>query len=335
MTKFLPWISVIILLGLSTARWWSEPGLRSPVGHCCGTGRLVAKVVPLRTPQDGRLARLLANDGDAVTTGQVVGRLDCRSLEEALAQAQGSLHHAQAGAEAIKKNMEQGADTRNTLVTGSSRQENIALARTEQAAWQEKIIMLRSQLFDAQAAVIAAHNTTERLRTEIAACTVRSPMPGIVVRHMAQEGDLLSKDATLLHLMDLREVVMRFTLPADKAVRIAIGAEVRVMLDTPSSVVLPAQVAFIAPAENTFSRLWTALRPQSQPQREVLAKIAPEIIVAYAGQIIDGVSGRAYVQLDRHCPWPEALQLDHRQGFPGNTHNSPLKMLSTFSIPSS
>ena len=335
MTKLLPWISVIILLGLSTARWWSEPGLRSPVGYCCGSGRLVTAVVPLHTPQDGRLARLLVNDGDVVATGQVVARLDCRPLEEALVQAQGTLLQAQAWAEAVKKKMGQQDDTRKTPAMGSSRQEDIALARTEQAAWQEKIIMLRSQLFDAQAAVIAAHNTIERLRTEIAACTVRSPLSGIVVRHLAREGDPLIKDAELLHLMDLHEVVMRFTLPADKAVRIAIGTEVRLMLDGPSSVVLPAQVAFIAPAENTFSRLWTVLRPQSQPQREVLAKIAPEIIAAYAGQIIDGVGGRAYVRLDRHSPWPKALQLDHRQGFPGNTHNSPLKMLSTFSIPSS
>ena len=159
-------------------------------------------------------------------------------------------------------------------------------------------------------------------------------MPGRVVQPLAKEGDPLIKDAILLHLVDLREVLMRFTLSEDQAMRITIGSEVRLMLDAPSSVVLPAQVAFIAPAENTFSRLWTFLQPlpHSLSQREVLAKIAPEIITAYAGQIIDGIGGRAYVRLDSHSPWPEALQLGPPQGYLGKTRNSPLKMLSTFSV---
>ncbi len=334
MSTFPPWISLIVLLALPMACWWSGPMLPSSDGHCFESGRIVTKVVLLLTPQAGRLARLLVKDGDAVTSGQVVARLDSSSLEEELNRAKGELLQAQAGAEAMKKQLKQQLDTRSAPAQFSSRQEAIALSRTEQGTWQEKVVMLRSQLFDAQASVIAAHNTIERLHTEIAACTVTSPLHGVVLHHLAKEGDPVTSDAALLQLMDLREVFMRFTLPADMAARIAIGAEARLMLDLPSPVVLPAHVAFITPAEHNFTHLRTNFWPQSQPQHEVLAKIAPEIItILLSGQIIDGISGRAYVRLDRNSPWPEALRVSRPEEMPANHgRNNPFMTLSTYSI---
>jgi len=334
MSKFLPWISLMVLLALPMAQRWSESPSHSSVGHCFGTGRIVTKVVLMLTPQAGRLARLLVNDGDAVTIGQVVARLDSSALEEALNQAKGELLQAQARAEAIKEQMEQQSDMQSTPLQLSSRQEDVALLQSKQAALQDKVVSLRSQLFDAQTAVIAAHNTIERLHTEIAACSVTSPIPGVVLHHLAQEGEPLISDAILLQLIDLREVFMHFSLPADMAARIAIGAEVRLMLDLPASIVLPAQVALIAPAEHNFTHLWTFLGPQSQPQQEVLAKIAPEIVTALlSGQIIEGVRGRAYVRIDRNSPWPESLRVSRPEEMPGNHHwNNPVIPISTYSI---
>jgi HlyD family secretion protein len=334
MSKFLPWISLMVLLALPMTQWWSESPSHPSVEHCFGTGRIVTKVVLMLTPQAGRLARLLVNDGDAVTIGQVVARLDSSALEEALNQAKGELLQAQARAEAIKEQMEQQSDMQSTPLQLSSRQEDVALLQSKQAALQDKVVSLRSQLFDAQTAVIAAHNTIERLHTEIAACSVTSPIPGVVLHHLAQEGEPLISDAILLQLIDLREVFMQFSLPADMAARIAIGAEVRLMLDLPTSIVLPAQVALIAPAEHNFTHLWTFWGPQSQTQQEVLAKIAPEVVTTLlSGQIIEGVSGRAYVRIDRNSPWPESLRVSHPEEMPGN-HNwkNPVMPISTYSI---
>jgi len=318
MSKSLPWISLIALFALYCVPWWSRTASRPSEGCLGSRGRIAATEHVLLTPQAGRIARILVDCGDTVTAGQVVARLDSRHLEEQLAQARLALLRAQTAAKDAQKYIEQQVDERTTVAQQTLRQGDVALARMEQTDWHGKIISLRSELFAAQAAIIAAHKNIQRLQAEIDSCLVKSPIPGQVLYRAAREGDLVARDAKLLQLLDLREVSMRFSLPADTAEKMAIGTEVRLALDLASPVVLPAQVASIAPGERKLARLWNVLRQQPQPQREVLAKIAPEIVTACAGQLAEGISGRAYVRFDRNSPWPTALQVGNQDACHGN-----------------
>lgn len=229
MSKSLPWISLIALFALYCVPWWSRPASRPSEGCLGGMGRIAATEHALLAPQAGRIVRILVDGGDTVTAGQEVARLDSRHLEEQLVQARLVVLRAQTAAKEAQKYLEQQVDERNERTT-----------LAEQSDWQGKIISLRSELFAAQAAVIAAHNTIERLQAAIASCVVKSPIPGQVLYRAATEGDLVARDTKLLQLLDLREVTMRFSLPADTAEKIAIGTEVRLALDLASPIVLPA-----------------------------------------------------------------------------------------------
>ena len=50
----------------------------------------------------------------------------------------------------------------------------------------------------------------------------------------------------VLNMVDLSDVYMTFFLPTEAAGRLAIGSEVRVVLDTAPQYVIPAKVTFVA-----------------------------------------------------------------------------------------
>ena len=65
-----------------------------PGGFASGNGRIEGTEVDVATKLAGRVAEILVNEGDFVTAGQVVARMDTAVLEAQLAQAKGQLRQA-------------------------------------------------------------------------------------------------------------------------------------------------------------------------------------------------------------------------------------------------
>ena len=63
---------------------------------------------------------------------------------------------------------------------------------------------------------------------------------------VAQPGEVLSAGGRVLNLVDLGDVYMTFFLPTAQAGRVALGAEVRLVLDAAPQYVIPAEVSFVA-----------------------------------------------------------------------------------------
>ena len=71
----------------------SKPAL--PPGFAGGNGRLEAKQIDIATKYEGRIAEILADEGDIVDEGQVVARMDTDPLEAQLRNAQARIREAQ------------------------------------------------------------------------------------------------------------------------------------------------------------------------------------------------------------------------------------------------
>lgn len=124
----------------------------------------------------------------------------------------------------------------------------------------------------------------------------------------------------VLQIMDLRNVCMKFSLPAYHVAALAIGTEVRMIFGFPSPVILPAQISYIAPNTASFSEKWTEMMVQQQVV--IKAKIAPRHLRSHAYDVTDGVTGRAYVQLDKGLKWPTGLEVRHQEcNRQNNRHN--------------
>ena len=109
-------------------------------------------------------------------------------------------------------------------------------------------------------------------------------------------------------MVDLSDVYMTFFLPTVAVGKVALGSEVRLVLDAAPEHVIPANVSFVADvAQFTPKTVETAVEREKLMFR-VRAQIPPELLKKYIQQVKTGLPGVAYVKLDAKAPWPAHLQ---------------------------
>jgi HlyD family secretion protein len=96
-------------------------------------------------------------------------------------------------------------------------------------------------------------------------------------------------------------------LPETVAGKIAIGSEVRILLDAASDRVIPAKVSFVAStAQFTPKTVETASERQKLMFR-IKASIDRTLLQKYLAQVKVGLPGVAWIRLNPQTPWPENL----------------------------
>jgi HlyD family secretion protein len=100
---------------------------------------------------------------------------------------------------------------------------------------------------------------------------------------------------------------MTFFLPETVAGRVALGSEVRLVLDAAPQFVIPAKVSFVAStAQFTPKTVETASERQKLMFR-VRAQIDPALLQRHLAQVKTGLPGVAWLKLDANTPWPAQL----------------------------
>src|SRR5215469_13192072 len=87
--------AAIIVVGGGAVAWLilSKPAL--PPGFAASNGRLEAKQVDIATKYQGRIAAVLADEGDTVEAGQIVAKMDTQPLEAQLRNAEAKIREEQ------------------------------------------------------------------------------------------------------------------------------------------------------------------------------------------------------------------------------------------------
>ena len=155
----------------------------STTGTYSASGELVAKNrVELRTETSGRLAKLYASDGERVSKGALVAKIDDSELRASLKSAEASLELAK------KKE-----------------------ARTR--ALFEKDGATAEELESAENAVKQAEASKELLEAQRAKTEIRAPFSGKLGVIRVSEGAYMSLGAEIAVLVDSRELWTEFELP--------------------------------------------------------------------------------------------------------------------------
>jgi HlyD family secretion protein len=111
----------------------------------------------------------------------------------------------------------------------------------------------------------------------------------------------------VLSMIDLLDVYMTFFVTETAAGRIALGTEVRLLLDTAPEFAVPARVSYVASvAQFTPKSVETASERQKLMFR-VKAHVDRQVLERYANQVKAGVPGVAWMRVDPGRPWPTAL----------------------------
>ena len=345
--KVLAAVAVIAVIG---ALLWSElrpSGLGE--GFASGNGRIEATEIDVATKNPGRVLEILADEGDFVQPGQVLARMDTDVLQAQLNQARAQVRQGENAiltAEAMVAQRESERATAEAVVTQrraeltaaqkrhqrtetlvarnamarqqldddlaamQSAQAALAAARSQVLSADAGIAAARSQVVEARSAVEAAQAGVERLQADIRDSELKSDRVARVQYRVAQPGEVLGAGGKLLNLVDLTDVYMTFFLPERQAGRVAIGAEVRLVIDAAPQYVIPAKVSYVASVAQ-----FTPKTVETESEREKLmfrvkARIDPELLKRHMEQVKTGLPGMAYLKLDADSEWPADLQIN-------------------------
>ena len=313
-----------------------------------GNGRLEALEINVASRLPGRVQSIAVQEGQWVEAGQVIARMDVANLnaqrDEALAKtaqareavgsataqvavAEGQWRAAQAlvqqrvaerdAARSRLSRMESLAargvlsrqaldDDRLRLTSGEAA---LAASQAQAAAAQAGIVAARAQVSRESANVAANQATVARIDADIADSILIAPRAGRVQYRVAEAGEVVGAGGVVVNVADLSEVFMTFFLPETQAGRVALGAEVRIVLDVAPDFVIPARVSFVASiAQFTPKTVETASERQKLMFR-VKAQVDPALLQRYREQVKTGLPGVAWVRLDPRMPWPAHLAL--------------------------
>ncbi len=313
-----------------------------------GNGRIEATEIDIATKYAGRVVDIFAHEGDFVQAGQVLAQMQIDVLtaqrDEARAQQQQAITgvasaEAQvkmresdlAAAQAVVVQRESELDNAKRRLTRSqtlsregatsiqqldddqaavrSAAAALAATRAQVAASQSAIVAAKSQVTGARAAIEAATATIARIDADIKDSQLKAPRDGRVQYRVAQPGEVLGAGGKVLNMVDLSDVYMTFFLPETVAGKVALGSEVRLVLDAAPGSVVPARVSFVASvAQFTPKTVETAVERQKLMFR-VKARIDPELLKKHLKQVKTGLPGMAWIKLDRQAEWPESLKI--------------------------
>jgi HlyD family secretion protein len=94
------WLTALLVLVLAAGGYYAWQNLRRdnlPAGIASGNGRIEAIEIDIATKTPGRIQDILVREGDFVTTGQILARMDTTQSEAQLRQAKAQLRRASEG----------------------------------------------------------------------------------------------------------------------------------------------------------------------------------------------------------------------------------------------
>ncbi|HNR22845.1 MAG TPA: HlyD family efflux transporter periplasmic adaptor subunit [Steroidobacteraceae bacterium] len=341
-------IFLMVLAAVGYVLWQRFGASDADAGIASGNGRIEAVEIDVATKSAGRLLELLAKEGEFVTTGQVLARMDTESLRAQLQQAEAQARQAEAtletarsqvaqrdseraAAQALVKQRQAELDaeqTRAQRITAlaqrgdvsrqsaddartavETRSGALATARAQLAAAEAAIVSARSQVAAAASAIEAARATVARVQTEIDDSELKAPRDGRVQVVVARPGEVLGAGGRVLNLVDLTDVYMTFYLPTGVAGRIALGAEARVVLDAAPEYVVPARISYVADVAQFTPKTVETAAEREKLMFRVRAQIPQDLLRRYIHEVKTGLPGVAYVRTDPSLSWPEHLQV--------------------------
>lgn len=295
--------------------WWFAHRSVVPEGFALANGRLESVQIHVATKLPGRIAEVLVSEGDAVTAGQVLARMDVAAMRAQLAQAEAGVVEARARRDAA----EAGVARRMTECTlahqelgrteklferdvASARSLDLERSRAETA--HAVCSAAEAQVTHANAGVDAATADVARIQAELSDAVLIAPHSGRIQHRLVEAGEVLAAGGRLFTLLDTSDMYMTVFLPAQEAGRVRIGADARVVLDALRERSWPARVTFVS-EESQF----TPKQVETASERQKLSfRVKAQLVDSGADLLKPGSPGVVWIRLEDQAEWPASLR---------------------------
>jgi len=339
--------ALIVSVVLAVIVWQRYSALNGDDGMVSGNGRIEAVEIDVASRTPGRLHEVLVNEGDFVTAGQAIASMDTETLKAQLRQAEAQLQQArsaiataqsqlaqresdraaaqamvaqrEAELNAARSNLaralalaERGFISPQAVDDAQARLQSAeasrAAAHAQVSASTAAIASAQSQVEGAKSSTEAAQANLERIQADMSDSILKAPRDGRIQYLVAQPGEIVGAGGRILNMVDLGDVYMTFFLPTAAAGRIAVGSEVRIVLDAAPQHVIPARISFVADVAQFTPKTVETASEREKLMFRLRAKIAPELLKKHIMKVKTGLPGVAYVKLDPAADWPERLR---------------------------
>ncbi len=252
--------------------------IREPLQYTGTTSPV--KEVSLRSQVEGRVRLLNVDVGDAVKQGQIVAQLDDTLLKTALKQAEAELaslnsevararaqvSNARAQVEQERLELQQ-AQADSARQQGLLREGAVAEQVAEQAettartvaqalrAAQEQVRTEQQAVAAAVGQVVAQQALVAQEREQLSYASLRSPLTGVVIQKVTEEGNLVQPDGEVLRLGNFSRVKVVVQVSELELSRIQTKQSVTVRLDAFPDQTFRGEVSRISPAADPTARL--------------------------------------------------------------------------------
>jgi len=306
---------LVLLAAAGGLGYWMSISSRLVEGLSMGNGRLEATEVQIASKTPGRLAEVLVDEGDKVNKGQLLARMDTRTLEAQRTQAEAEVLRARENLNAAEANVQlrqselllaqqELGRSQSLFKHGFVSAQVIDQLQSRIGTGNAAVTAARAQVSAVAAAIGAAQAQVAQLTSEIDDSSLRAPIDGVIQLRMAEPGEVLGAGGRVLLLIDPNDQYMNLYLSASVVGRLAVGDEARVLLDALPDKPLPAKISFVA-GKSQFTPKEVETRDERQKLvfRVKLRLTQPSAVP----QAKPGMPGAGYV---RTAPiaWPANLQ---------------------------
>ncbi len=303
--------ALVIALGLGV---WLSQRTRLPEGLAMSNGRLEATEVHIASKYPGRLAEVLVDEGDAVSAGQVLARMDTRTLQAQLRQAEASVLQSQEGLHASQA-LEQQRQAEQRLARkelariaelhkrGHASRQMLDQQQARFDSANAALAAAQAQIAAARASVLLAQAQVSQLQSELDDSTLLAPMNALVQLRLAEPGEVLGAGGRVLLLLKQDDRFMNLYLPANVVGQLKVGDEARMLLDALPKQPLKARISYVAPKAQ-----FTPKEVETRSERQKLVfRVKLRLDQPAPAQLKAGMPGNGYVRT-AEVAWPVHLQ---------------------------
>lgn len=353
--------AAVLCVGIVGYFLWSSFRTSGPgPGFVSGNGRIEATEIDIATKLAGRVQTMMVDEGDRVVAGQPLAQMQVDVLDAQRDEAKAQYRQAiTAVASAEAQVAARNSDTAVALATVGQRESeldaaNRRLARTEPmvrqgamaqqdvdddrarvnsaqavltgavaqvAASRAAIKAAQAEAIGATASVAAAQATIDRIDADIKDSLLISPRDGRVQYRIVQPGEVLPAGGKVLNLVDLSDVYMTFFLPETSVGKVALGTEVRLVLDAAPQYVILANVTFVSATAQFTPKTVETVSERQKLMFRVKAQIDPALLNRHLNLVKTGLPGVAWLKLDPSTQWPANLVLKEPPSTPTAASN--------------
>ncbi|UXS02413.1 HlyD family efflux transporter periplasmic adaptor subunit [Agrobacterium tumefaciens] len=275
--------ALLLIVAAAAAWYWQDQRKAEETGILTLFGNVDIRQVSLAFDGSGRIAELNAEEGDRVTTGQVVGLLDNRTLElqaneqeanvdvqrqtllklrngsrpEEIAQARAQLASAEASAARAEQDFTRASRLRSPS-GGAISEQSYDQAQADARAATAKVNELRAALqlaeagtrkediAAAEAQLKASEASLALLRHQIDQGQLRVPMDAVIRSRLHEPGDMVTSASPVFSLALTDPKWIRVYVDEADIGKIKPGMQARIMTDSHPDKAIEGKVGYIS-----------------------------------------------------------------------------------------